>query len=417
MDADESGASKIEIQIDSDDEFGESYEEPGQLTAEQVQGSVIYTVDWTIGSVIEQIDADPNDPDSQGVIFTSPPFQRRTAWNNDRQSLYIESLMLGLPVPPLVLAESLINPSHFYVLDGKQRLTALKNFVKGDPEKLKLRGLELLGDRISGKDFDEIRLSTDTRRLIQTMYAQPIRTIVVRNWRTPALLHLIFSRLNKASVPLASHELRQALYPGQLTYFINKESAESRPLLKARRLKDADTRLRDAETLLRYVGFKTNLNKYGGDLRDFLDRVLRGGNDHYPEIEGELRDLLADLERAIETTFEIFGRTAFLRFDADRAKYMPRFNVAVFDLMTWYFSDPRVSALAVDKAEQVVEAFEELCRSNATFSSFLISTTKRSDAVNGRIDLWGEALGRAIGTPLRSEDFLLPFLPIAARKA
>ncbi|MFJ9706999.1 DUF262 domain-containing protein [Streptomyces sp. NPDC101234] len=413
----EAGSSKIEIEIDPDDEFGESYEEPGKLTAEQVQGSVIYTVDWTIGSVIDQIDADPNAPDAQGVIFTSPPFQRRTAWNSDRQSLYIESLMLGLPIPPLVLAESLTNPSHFYVLDGKQRLTALKAFVKGDPEKLKLSGLELLDDRISGKNFDEIRLSSDTRRLIQTMYAQPIRTIVVRNWRTPALLHLIFSRLNKASVPLASHELRQALFPGQLTYFINKESAESRPLLRARRLKEADTRLRDAETLLRYIAFKTNITKYGGDLRDFLDRVLRGGNDHYGEIESNLRDLLQSLESAIETTFDIFGRTAFLRFDAGRDKYMPRFNVAVFDLMTWYFADPQIRDLAKENSNRVIEAFENLCRNDEEFSSYLISTTKRADAVNGRIDLWGQALGAAIGMRVATSDYILPFLPIAPRKA
>ncbi|WP_329056508.1 DUF262 domain-containing protein [Streptomyces sp. NBC_01453] len=409
--------SKIQIEIDSDDEFGESYEEPGQLTAEQVQGSVTYTVDWTIGSVIEQIDADPTDENTQGVIFTSPPFQRRTAWNDDRQSLYIESLMLGLPVPPLVLAESLVNPSHFYVLDGKQRLTALKAFVKGEPERLKLRGLELLGDRITGKTFDEIRLRPDNRKLVQTMYAQPVRTIVVRNWKSPALLHLIFSRLNKASVPLASHELRQALYPGQMTYFVNKESAESQALRRARRLKGADTRLRDAETLLRYIGFKTNLDKYKGDLRDFLDRVLKGGNDHYSEIDDDLRALLAQLEEAIDTTFKIFGRTAFLRYDAQLGKYMPRFNVAVFDLMTWYFSDPQVARLAAENPERVVAAFETLCRTNHRFSSYLISTTKTYDAAFGRIELWGKALGDVIGHQLDPQDFRLPFLPIAARKA
>ncbi|MFE1289123.1 DUF262 domain-containing protein [Streptomyces sp. NPDC058751] len=408
---------RIEFEVDPDDEFGESYEEPGKLTAEQVQGSVVYTVDWTISSVIEQIDADPNDPEAQGVIYTTPPFQRRTAWNAKRQSLYIESLMLGLPVPPLVLAESLTNPSQFYVLDGKQRLTALKSFIKGAPNKLRLTGLELLDDRVGGHDYDQIRLNSDTRKLIQTMYAQPIRTIVVRNWRTPALLHLIFSRLNKASVPLASHELRQALYPGSLTNFVNHESANSQPILDARRLKDADSRLRDAETLLRYIGFKTNVSKYGGDLRDFLDRVLSGGNDHFNEISDDLVELLARLELAIKVTFEIFGRTAFLRFDAERAKYMPRFNVAVFDVMTWYFSDPRLAELSRANGESVVDAFENLCTTNQQFASYLISTTKRYDAVTGRLGLWGEALGQALGIELDYRDFQTSFLPIAPRKA
>jgi hypothetical protein len=207
------------------------------------------------------------------------------------------------------------------------------------------------------------------------------------------------------------------LYPGKLTYFINKESAESTPLLRARRLKEADSRLRDAETLLRYVAFKTNLPKYKGDLRDFLDRVLQGGNDHFSEIEKEIKRLLVGVELAIETTFKIFGRTAFLRFDADRRKYMPRFNVAVFDVMTWYFSDPQVAGLAEQNGDLVVQAFENLCRENQTFASYLIATTKRESAVNGRIDLWGAALSNAIGMPLSHEDYILPFLPIAARKA
>ncbi|MGW6417173.1 DUF262 domain-containing protein [Streptomyces sp. NPDC055055] len=415
MSTTEDSDERIYFSMDSEDEFSEDYEAPGNLTYSQVQGTVIYTLDWTVGTVVEQIDSDPNDPDSTGSLLTSPPFQRRTAWNEEKQSLFIESLMLGLPVPPLVLAESNVNPNQFYVLDGKQRLTALREFLKTPGSPLRLDGLELLSEQLKGKTYEQIRTQQETRVFARSLLAQPIRTIVVRNWRTPALLHLIFSRLNRQSVPLASHELRQALYPGRMTNFVNRRSGASEELLKARRLPAEDPRLRDAETLLRFIAFKTNATKYRGDLRDFLDRVLKGGNDHFTEIEGELNSLVEAMESAITATFEIFGKVAFLRYDATRHKYMPRFNVGVFELMTWYFTDPAVRQRALEKSADVVAMFESLPATNPQFAGYLTSTTKTREAALGRLDIWGEALGSVLDMDLKYEHFAQDFLPIAPK--
>lgn len=404
-------AERIDFEVDPDDEFGGDYEEPGALRPEDVTGTVVYTLDWTVKTVVDQIDADPSDPTSTGVLVTSPPFQRRTAWDAERQSRFIESLMLGLPVPPLVLAESLRSEGQFYVLDGKQRLTSLRLFVT--EQSLRLRGLELLDDELNGLAYGSIRNSETLRKYALTMLAQPIRTIVVRNWRTPALLHLIFARLNKASVPLASHELRQAIFPGPLTNFVNRASAESQQLQRARRLKAPDFRLRDAETLLRFISLKTNLERYRGDLRDFLDRCLKGGNDHYDEIQNDLLDLVTQMDAAIDFVFSIFDRRAFLRYDVDRQAYIPRFNVAVFDLMTWYFSTPTVREAAKGRGSSVVQAFEDLSGSDADFSGFLTSTTKTPSAVFGRLERWGEVLGKILGIELRPSAHTRPFLPIA----
>lgn len=413
-DLDDAGA-MVEVHVESDDEFDGDYEDPGSLTPEDVAGSVVYTVDWTVATIVDQIDADPTDPESRGVLVTAPPFQRRTAWTEERQGLFIESLMLGLPVPPLVLAESQANQGQFYVLDGKQRLTALQRFHDTESP-LKLQGLQVLKPSLQGKTLPEIKASADLRKYSRTMSAQPIRTVVVRNWRTPALLHLIFSRLNRASVPLASHELRQALLPGKLTRYIDTTSSNSKPLLRARRLDAPDFRLRDAETLLRYVGFRTNLSRYSGDLREFLDRVLKGGNDHFDDIVVELDALVVGMEAAITATFDIFGEAAFLRFEPERGRYLPRFNVAVFDIMTWFLGDESVRRSALANRAAVRTAFERLCRDDAVFASYLTSTTKTPAATTGRISRWGTALGAALGLDLQYESYIAPFLPIAPRQ-
>ena len=322
--------------------------------------------------------------------------------------------MLGLPIPPLVLAESLAHEGQFYVLDGKQRLTSLKSFFNTQ-NPLKLRGLELLKKELSNLTYEDIRQSKDLRKYTKSLLAQPIRTIVVRNWESPALLHLIFSRLNKASVSLASHELRQALFPGSFTNYVNRTSAESVQLRRARRLIKPDFRLRDAEMLLRYFAFKTNLPKYGGVLRDFLDRVLKGGNDHFDEVEYEIDRMYLELERAIEVTFTIFGKLAFLRYDAEREEFMPRFNVSVFEIMTWFFSDSDIAGKALEDPSAVREAFKSLCLKDGDFAQYLTSTTKTKTATTGRLKKWGAALGEATNQSIDYEDFLEEVIPIAPR--
>jgi hypothetical protein len=121
------------------------------------------------------------------------------------------------------------------------------------------------------------------------------------------------------------------------------------------------------------------------------------------------------MEAAIELVFEIFGKRAFLRFDGERDRYMPRFNIAVFDLMTWYFSDGKVRAAAAGRPVEIADAFEQLCKADTEFSQYLTSTTKSPEAVLGRLDRWGTGLGSVLDLPLSASNFVEPFLPIAAR--
>ncbi|WP_181435598.1 DUF262 domain-containing protein [Curtobacterium sp. MCPF17_051] len=404
-------AGTVEFDLNPIDDFDDAYEDPGTLTSEDVLGAVVYPLDWNVSTIVDQIDADPLDPDSTGILVTSPPFQRRVAWNAARQSLFIESLILGLPIPPLVLAESKSNPGQFYVLDGKQRLTAIKTFFSNtDP--LRLQGLELLSEQLNGKTIDDLRGSKELRRHLGSLQSQPIRTVVVRNWRSPSLLHLIFSRLNKAAVPLASHELRQSIYPGPFTNYINEQSALRTGVKRARRLQEPDFRLRDAETLLRYIGIRTNRPEYGGDLKQFLDRVLQGGNSAFFEIQDTIDVLLDQLDASVKAAFDIFGERAFLRFDGNRGKYLPRFNAAVFDAITWHLTLPEVRRAAVAQKDRVVGAFEDLSRSDQQFSAFLTATTKTNEALNGRIDKWGAALSSALGIQWDEEAITAPIFAL-----
>ena len=95
------------------DDIEETEETENKLTPEVISQAVVHSTDWTVETIISQL---------RRKNIDMPPFQRRDAWTRRRKSRYIESLMLSLPVPQIILAERKDKRGTFLVLDGKQRL-------------------------------------------------------------------------------------------------------------------------------------------------------------------------------------------------------------------------------------------------------------------------------------------------------
>src|ERR1700739_1003122 len=81
---------------------------------------VVYSRDWTIETVYNQIINDN--------IDLNPQYQRRNAWTDEKRSKLIESIIIGYPVPEIVLAEDTVKKKSFAVIDGKQRLLTVAGF-------------------------------------------------------------------------------------------------------------------------------------------------------------------------------------------------------------------------------------------------------------------------------------------------
>ena len=106
------------------------------ITKIQTENIKTYSRDWTVETIYNQIE--------QGNIDLNPRFQRRNAWSDDKRSRLIESLILKLPVPEVVLAESHTEKNKYLVLDGKQRLLTIAGFI--DHEKYKYWDKPVLRD-------------------------------------------------------------------------------------------------------------------------------------------------------------------------------------------------------------------------------------------------------------------------------
>lgn len=348
--------------------------------------------DWTVQTILTQL---------QNHSFElNPDFQRRNAWTDARKSKFIESLILGLPIPQLVFAEHDTDDNdvaEYVVIDGKQRLLAIESFYHED-DPLRLTGLTVL-NQLNGKTLAEIVDDAAISRYVKRLQNRTIRTVVIRSWPDDTFLHLVFHRINHQTLALSAQELRQALNPGPFTRFVDSYAGASvviHGVLGAQKM--PDFRMRDVELLVRFLGFQLRLSSYRGNLKKFLDETCQFFNLQWKDHHARIEQKSEACDEAIRVTQDIFGEHAFRRYVEDR--YESRFNRAVFDVMLYYFSDPELSATARQHREAVVEAYEELNRTDERFARSVASTTKTLPATVYRIGKWGEVLSTTLNIPI-----------------
>lgn len=368
---------------------------PEEVTANQLDRISLSATDWTTETILNQLE--------RGNINLSPRFQRRDAWQRDRKSRFIESLILNFPVPQIVLAERQDARGRFIVLDGKQRLTALLKFAGKAAEGEPLNGFSLTGMEVlkslNGHTYNDLVESDSLVDYLDALHNQTIRTVVIRNWDSHALLHLIFVRLNTSSVPLSPQELRQALFPGGFVSYIDDRAFQSLVLKKFMGLLHADFRMRDVEILLRYLAFSFYIESYSGNMSQFLNETTKRLNLRFTHQQAEIEQSVDDFEQALEASISIFGIDKVARKWTD-AHFESRWNRAILDVLLFYFSDAAIRDEAVRRGDQVVTAYKQMFENDSRFRDAVATTTKSLTATHDRFALWGKVLSDIVDVPV-----------------
>lgn len=373
----------------------ENLEDVDSVAPQTVAEAVVSGNDWTTETIISQI--------NKGNIQLNPKFQRRDAWEGQRKSRFIESLILGLPIPQLVLAESKNRRGSYIVIDGKQRLLSIRQFAAEDGDKiyqqLKLTGLSIRAD-LHGHCLHDIKNNAEKLDDVSSFENQPIRTVVIRNWGSEEFLYQVFLRLNTGSVPLSPQELRQALHPGPFVDFADETSGDSAALRSTLKLKRPDFRMRDTELLIRWYAFQYFAQTYTGDLKAFMDRTCEDLNARWEEEHDDIVSRLAQFEEAHLAASEIFGMNVYRKWTA--GSYEKRFNRAIFDILLYYFAEPTVRDAAKGNGPALEASFKTLCEADAEFRASIEQTTKSVRATATRLSRWAECLNEVLKLELAS---------------
>jgi hypothetical protein len=354
-----------------------------------ISQAVLWASDWTAETVLSQLE--------RGNIELNPRFQRRDAWSRGHKSRFIESLILGLPIPQIVLAERKGARGQYIVLDGKQRLLSLLHFSgggEGSDVGFKLSGLEVRTD-LKGVSYERLRADPNLQNDFNALSSHVIRAVVLRNWPTNEFLHLVFLRLNTGSVKLSPQELRQAIVPGPYSDFIDDFTIESQPIHRLLGRKTFDPRMRDVELLARALAFNMNLDAYQGRMKDFLDASAISFTENWETRRAEISEKTEQFVALIETLEEIFGSEGIARRKNSRL-----FNRSIFDALTFYGMDEAVRQNMSENPGAIRGAYESLI-ADPRFDAAVESDTAGVPNTAARIRLWGKRLAETLELPLK----------------
>ena len=373
------------------EDIGTENEEDIEQNEDNFSQSVIWGTDWTAETINNQL--------KRGNIDLFPKFQRRDAWSNKAKSKFIESIILGLPIPQIILAEKKGQRGKYIVIDGKQRLLTIRRFFsqKTDDEfkPLRLVGLEILTE-LNGKTYKKLKEDADFIDELNQLENQSIRTTIIKNWPNEEFLFTVFLRLNTGSIKLSPQELRQALHPGKFIDFADEFSIESEGIKKMLNLKKPDYRMRDVEIVIRYFANKYFLKVYEGNLKKAFDNTVKILNQRWETDKEKIKLDAENLDNAILFTIDLFDgqKQAFSKWNGDA--WQNNFNRAIFDIMVYYFSVPDILNEAKNKQTEILQSFKDLCVNDEAFLSSFEHTTKSMDNTFKRLSTWGEALSNIL---------------------
>jgi hypothetical protein len=217
-----------------------------------------YGADYPVDSLVKRIDEES--------IFI-PPFQRRYIWDKRRASKFVESLLLGLPVPGIFLSKE-EETNKLLVIDGHQRLRTLECFYSGifaDGKEFQLIDVQ---KQYKGKTYKSIS-EEDRRRLDDSIIHA---TIVKQDEPSDdnSSIYQLFNRLNTGGVNLTAQELRACLYHGELNELLEflNNNKDWRELFGP-----INKRLRDKELILRFIALYY-IKTYSKPMAEFLNKYM-----------------------------------------------------------------------------------------------------------------------------------------------
>ena len=271
----------------------------------------IYGADYDVEGILRRF--------SRGDIVI-PEFQRRYVWTKPQASRFVESLLLGLPVPGIFLyreAES----RKMTVLDGQQRIQTLHDFcreVSDDERPYKLSGLETRYNEYTYHDLAD----EDRRKLDDSI----IHTTIIRQEKPEgdsSSKYAIFERLNTGGTNLASQEIRSAIFPGTFCELITELNMnKSWRILFGKPHK----RKRDEELILRFFALFNHVDNYHRPMARFLNEYMQQNQDLDETKQDELRILFSS---TVDTVLNRIGDKSFKPQSAVNAAVLDSVMVGV----------------------------------------------------------------------------------------
>lgn len=265
-----------------------------------------YGADYTVDSLVKRM---------RGSAFKVPAFQRKFVWTLKHSSKFIESLLMGLPVPGIFLYKEADTNEHL-VIDGQQRLLTLQKFYDGLFKDKKFR-LEGVREPWLNKAYDELEpadiLKLDDSVVHATIFKQDSPADVLDS------IYFVFERINSGGIRLSPQEIRNCISLGPFTEMI-KALNHHEPWRRV--FGPINNRSKDEELIVRFFALYVDGGNYVRPMNKFL-------NDFSDKMNKAPVTQLAELRNIFNRSIDVVATNIPRAFRLVRA-----LNAAVFDSVT-----------------------------------------------------------------------------------
>ena len=316
-----------------------------------------YGADYTVDGIVQRIEKEK--------IFI-PPFQRKYVWTEIQASRFIESLILGLPVPGVFFSKE-EGTERLLIIDGQQRILSVANFYKGvfGQKKFRLKGVQA---DLEDKSYDDLNQADKNRLDDSILHA----TIIKQD--TPSdddsSIYMVFERLNTGGTPLQSQEIRACVFYGDFNELLS-ELAENPFWRKI--FGDENKRMKEQELILRFFSLFYEHITYKNTLKSFINSFMKRNRDLKLYDKNILTDLFMN---TIQFIHENVGDKAFRTGN--------RLNAAIFDAVMIGTATLLHNNSSPDKKS--FKAQYNSLLENEEFKMFVDSRTSSESSVKGRIN-------------------------------
>ncbi|NEP59903.1 MAG: DUF262 domain-containing protein [Symploca sp. SIO2G7] len=292
----------------------DKHREAAEAEIREKQKPVDYNTKEYPVEILVQKYTDGREDDTNELFI--PDYQREMAWDEIRQSKFIESLLLGLPIPYIFVADIYDEENdlgRLEIVDGTQRIRTLTRFLSNE---LTLQKLEKL-EKLNNFTFADLPLARQRRFKRSTL-----RMIQLTEKADEEVRRDMFERINTGSVELNDMEKRRGISPGPFLDLI-KELSENPKFRQLCPFSEASIRRQEPqEFVLRFFAYLNNYENFVRQVNEFLNDYLKAHNHEKLDREGmtnEFQSMLDFVEKHFPNGFSKgkgYIRTPRIRFEA-----------------------------------------------------------------------------------------------------
>ena len=332
-----------------------------------------------------------------GYIERRAFYQRRGRWSATMKSRLIESFILNIPVPSIIMYKQDFNP--YEVLDGQQRISAIQEFYEN---KLKLTELEILPE-LNGYTYN--RHPQKFRANIERRSISSIAILAELTSNSEAdkfLKQKTFERLNTGILKLSQQEMRNILYGGKFNELLLELAryprfAEAWGIPTGDNSRDLEKnsiyeKMEDAELVLRFFALR-NIEHYQMEMPEFLDLYMMKSLNFSMHDINFLEDTFIE---TISLAYYVYGQHLFKPFDPHSQTWSEQSNRFYYDVTMLGFNKHLFDAYQLMSGrDRVIEATKNLF--NQPEARFLTGGGTSKAEIQERLGIFDEMLSQVIG--------------------